>query len=139
MAVGSLHSLPEARGTMRKILIVLSCLYSGMSNAAAPDAHGAISVEPQALEHYSYCISEAKDRLQIFNFDRAVLYRCHGDIAVSYWNYLGRKNVRDTVVNEPNGVFVYRRISGIGRCWNQIADIQGWAVSFFGCDIYVEL
>jgi hypothetical protein len=124
---------------MRRFLIVLTFLLSGTAYAAAPDARGTISIEPQALEHYSYCISQAKDRLSIFNFDRAVMFRCHGDIAASYWNYLGRKRVRDYVVDEVSGVFVYRTVSGVGRCWNKIVDASGEPVSLYGCDIYVEL
>lgn len=124
---------------MRKVLIVLASLMSGTSNAAAPDAPGVISVEPHALEHYSYCVNQAKDRNSIFNFDRAVMFRCRGDIAASYWNYLGRKGVPDRVVDEITGVFVYRVVGGVGRCWNMIIDPAGQPVSFFGCDLYVEL
>lgn len=103
--------------------------------AAQPD----ISVEPEALKHYSYCISEAKDRNSVFFLERQILYRCHGDIAISYFNYLGHHRVEDQLVEEVSGVFFYRTINGVGRCWNKIADAAQIPVSAFGCDIYVEI
>jgi hypothetical protein len=42
-------------------------------------------------------------------------------------------------VVEAEGVFVYRMIAGVGKCWNQIEDPIGNPVSVYGCDIYVEL
>jgi hypothetical protein len=105
---------------------------------AAP-AYAEIDVRPDGLTHYSYCVNQAKDRAAVYVLDRHVLYRCHDDVATSYYNYLGVKRVRDRVVDEPTGVFVYRTIDGVGRCWNKIADQTGAPVSLYGCDIYVEI
>ncbi|HEY8072011.1 MAG TPA: hypothetical protein VIE47_08615 [Methylocystis sp.] len=98
-----------------------------------------IDVEPDALKHYSFCISQAKDRNFVYVLDRQLLYRCHDDVAVSYFNYLGRRHVPDHVVDEPDGVFVYRRISGVGRCWNKISDEFSQPVSVYGCDVYIDI
>jgi hypothetical protein len=67
------------------------------------------------------------------------MYRCQDDIAVSYFNYLGRVRVQDKRVIEPNGVFIYRYIAGVGKCWNMIEDQAGASVSVYGCDVYVEM
>jgi hypothetical protein len=98
-----------------------------------------IDVEPDGLKHYSFCISEAKDRNNVAVLDRKLLYRCHEDVAVSYFNYLGRRHVPDRVVDEPGGLFVYREISGVGRCWHKVADELGQPVSFYGCEIYIDI
>lgn len=98
-----------------------------------------INVRPDALMHYSYCISHAKDRSSVFLLDRGTLYRCGDDIAVGYFNYLGRQRVPEKRVVELEGVFIYRMIWGIGKCWNKIEDSEGNPVSIYGCDVYVEL
>ncbi len=98
-----------------------------------------INVRPEALKHYSYCISHAKDRATVFLLDRGTLYRCGDEIAVSYFNYLGRLRVPDQRAVEAEGVFIYRMISGVGKCWNKIEDAEGNPVSIYGCDVYVEL
>jgi hypothetical protein len=102
-------------------------------------ARSDVNVAPEALKHYSYCISEAKDRNQVYDLDRYVLYRCHGDIAVSYFNYLGRRRVPDVYRRENTGEFTYRYISGIGRCWNKTVNAYGESVSEYGCDVYVQI
>lgn len=117
-----------------RLLTLLTCLSIGPAQARP-----VISVEPQALEHYAYCVSQAKDRNSIFELDRYTMYRCFGDVATSYFNYLGRKHVGEYIVTEAAGVFVYRPISGVGKCWNKIVDAWGGPVSEFGCDIYIEI
>lgn len=112
--------------------------------AAPPSAPAQMSVAPQALEHYSLCVNQARDRNLVFVLERGTKYRCEDDIAVSYYNYLGhdhigRPRAREYTVSEPTGVFTYRAIPQIGKCWNMIADAYGQPVSFYGCDIYVEL
>ena len=98
-----------------------------------------IDVRPDGLKFYSWCVNQAKDGGTVYVLDRHILYRCHEDVAISYFNYLGDRRVRDEVGDEPDGTFVYRRISEVGRCWNKIADEFGNPVSRYGCDIYVAI
>jgi len=98
-----------------------------------------INVRPDSLKFYSYCIGNAKDRNRVFFLDRGTMYRCRDDVAVSYFNYLGRIRVQDKRVIETNGVFIYRYIVGVGKCWNMIEDQTGAPTSVYGCDIYVEM
>jgi len=105
----------------------------------APFARAQINVRPDALTNYSYCISQAKDRGGVFLLDRGTLYRCRDDIAAAYFNYLGRIKAPERRANEAEGVFIYRIINGVGKCWNMIQDPAGAPVSFYGCDVYVEL
>lgn len=114
-------------------------LLAGALLLSAPGAFAQINVSPDALTHYSYCISHAKDRASVFLLDRGTLYRCGDDIAVSYFNYLGRKRAPEQRVVEAEGVFIYRMIAGVGKCWNKIEDAGGNPVSVYGCDVYVEL
>ncbi|WBK00102.1 hypothetical protein [Methylocystis parvus] len=104
-----------------------------------PSARAQISIKPEALTHYSYCVSAAKDRNAVFLLDRGTMYRCGDDIAVSYFNYLGRQKVPEKRVVETEGVFIYRMIAGVGKCWNKIEDAYGNPTSTYGCDIYIEL
>jgi hypothetical protein len=109
------------------------------SIAVATVSNAQISIRPDALKFYSQCIGNAKDRNGVYFLDRGTMYRCQDDIAVSYFNYLGRVRVQDKRVIEPNGVFIYRYIAGIGKCWNMIEDQVGASVSVYGCDVYVEM
>lgn len=118
-----------------KVLIVAS----GSALASQSGYASNTSVEPEALKHYAYCISEAKDRNNVFDLDRHIMYRCHGEVATSYFNYLGRMHVHDRMATEVVGTFIYRNIDGVGRCWNKIADATGLPVSIYGCDVYVEI
>ena len=111
----------------------------GVGALAFAPANAQISVKPEALTHYSYCVSHAKDRARVFLLDRGTMYRCGDEIAVSYFNYLGRQKAPEKRVVEAEGVFIYRMIAGVGKCWNQIEDPQGNPTSIYGCDIYVEL
>jgi hypothetical protein len=120
---------------MRKFATVALTTISLAPTATRAD----IDVRPDGLTHYSYCVNQAKDRASVYVLDRHILYRCHGDVATSYYNYLGVKRVRDRVVDEPTGVFVYRTIDGVGRCWNKIADAFGAPVSLYGCDVYIAI
>jgi hypothetical protein len=106
--------------------------------SAGPSA-AQISIKPEALTHYSYCVSAAKDRSSVFLLDRGTVYRCGDDIAVSYFNYLGRQKVPEKRVVEAEGVFIYRMIVCIGKCWNKIEDAAGNPTSVYGCDIYIEM
>jgi hypothetical protein len=125
---------------MTSIRIACAALFAAATlSPAVAGERTTFSVEPHALMHYSYCISSAKDRSTIYDLDRQVLYRCHGDIAVSYFNYLGHLHVRDIWKDEPTGTFIYRVIAGIGKCWNMVADVEGRPMSVYGCDVYVEI
>jgi hypothetical protein len=114
------------------------CFLLGLFLASDP-AMAQISVKPEGLTHYSYCISHAKDRSNVFLLDRGTMYRCGDDIATAYFNYLGRQRVPEKRVSEAEGVFIYRMISGVGKCWNKIEDAEGNPMSIYGCDIYVQL
>jgi len=115
--------------------IFIYLFYFEASNVAAAQ----INVRPDSLKFYSYCIGNAKDRNRVFFLDRGTMYRCRDDVAVSYFNYLGRIRVQDKRVIETNGVFIYRYITGVGKCWNMIEDQTGAPTSVYGCDIYVEM
>lgn len=118
----------------------MNCFLAAIALLLAPTAARAqISVRPEALTHYSYCISHAKDRSNVFLLDRGTMYRCGDDIAVAYFNYLGRQRVPEKRVTEAEGVFIFRMIAGVGKCWNKIEDAAGNPTSIYGCDIYVEL
>jgi len=121
---------------MRMLTAVLAMSAATLSLNAEPAR--AIDVSPDGLTNYSNCVNQAKEHNRFHVLDRHLLYRCHLDVATSYFNFLGRRHVRDRVVNEPTGTFVYRDIEGVGRCWNKIADADGAPVSYYGCDIYVE-
>jgi hypothetical protein len=118
------------------IAIVVCALSSGAPGLAASSG---VSVEPEALAHYSYCVNEAKDRSFVFVLSRQILYRCHGDVAVSYFNYLGHRRIRERRMEDETGVYLFRTISGVGRCWNKIYDEARLPVSAFGCEIYVDI
>lgn len=112
--------------------------------ASHAPARAQLSMAPRHLDHYANCVNQAKDRNLVFVLERGTKYRCEDDIAVSYFNYLGHNHIgvpraREFTQREVTGVFVYRVIAGIGRCWNMVADAYGQPVSFYGCDIYVEL
>jgi hypothetical protein len=110
----------------------------GTLSPLTPISKADILVNPQALTHYSHCVSEAKDRNGVVLLDRGVMYRCGSDTAISYFNFLQR--IRSPEYTDSNfaGLFVYRPISGVGTCWHKIEDPFGNPVSIFGCDIYVE-
>ena len=121
----------------KALQLVLITILSSVTAATVSNAQ--ISIRPDALKFYSQCIGNAKDRNGVYFLDRGTMYRCQDDIAVSYFNYLGRVRVQDKRVMEPNGVFIYRYIAGVGKCWNMIEDQAGASVSVYGCDVYVEM
>jgi hypothetical protein len=92
-----------------------------------------------ALDYYANCVNEAKDRFRVEHLDRHVVYRCHNDEAISYFNYLGRSGVHDERETHPTGVFIFRTIRGKGRCWNMIADEGGQPMSSYGCFIMEDI
>jgi hypothetical protein len=114
-------------------------LLCALSLAQIAVARADVSVAPEALKHYAYCVGEAKDHGEVIPLERQVLYRCRGEIAVSYFNYLERRRAPLRVVEEVNGLFQYRTIEGVGRCWRKIADEARLPAIGFGCDIYVEI
>jgi hypothetical protein len=122
-----------------KVASVSCLLLGGALLFAGSPARAEINIKPESLMHYSYCVSNAKDRSNVFLLDRGTVYRCGEDIAVSYFNYLGRQKVPEKRAVEAEGVFIYRIISGVGKCWNKIQDAYGNPMSVYGCDIYIEL
>lgn len=123
---------------MRHLTALAVCALLGAASPAAP-ARAGIDIDPTGLTHYAACVSQAKDRNGIYDVERAIMYRCYGEVAISYFNYLTRHHVRERVVHEPSGTIAYRAISGVGSCWNRISDEFGTPLSEYGCDIYVEL
>lgn len=124
---------------MARTFALASRLAFGALFFSAAPAKAQVSIKPEALTHYSYCVSAAKDRNGVFLLDRGTMYRCGDDVATSYFNYLGRQKVPEKRVVEAEGVFVYRMIVGVGKCWNKIEDAYGNPTSTYGCDIYIEL
>jgi hypothetical protein len=129
----------KTMATTRRCAAALGAAILLASSMKPIPAAALIDVQPDGLKFYSYCVSQAKDRNFVYVLDRHILYRCHDDVAISYFNYLGMRHVPDHVVEEPDGTFVYRKISGVGRCWNKIADQLGAPVSLYGCDVYIEI
>ncbi len=124
---------------MRKIVTLALSMMLVAAPAGAARRSALIDVEPDGLTHYSNCVEQAKAGAAVWVLDRHLMYRCRSDVALSYYNYLGRRHVRDEMVNEVEGVFVYRRIIGVGRCWNKIQDAFGAPISSYGCDVYIEI
>ena len=124
--------------TMRRAPSALS-IFVLLLGAPGVAASSGVSVEPEALAHYSYCVNEAKDRSFVFVLPRQILYRCHGDVAISYFNYLGHHRIPARRVEDETGVYLFRTISGVGRCWNKILDETRLPISAFGCEIFVDI
>jgi hypothetical protein len=126
-----------------KLLISLLILLSPSSPLAPSDAQAQASVTSAAIEHYSDCVRNARDRNffgdNIVHGERYIVYRCHDDVAIAYFNYLGRIRARQRTVVELTGTYVYRTIVGVGRCWQKIVDAAGYVTSAFGCDVYDEI
>jgi len=121
---------------MRK---VAAFALSALIAAAPPAAATGVDIDPTGLTHYAACVGEAKDRNRVFDVERAIMYRCYGEVAISYWNYLSRRKTPERVVREAGGMIAYRPIYGVGSCWNRTADEYGTPLSEYGCDIYVQL
>jgi hypothetical protein len=105
----------------------------------APSQESAASVTSGALTYYSDCVNEAKDHFNVDHLDRHLLYRCYGEVAVGYFNYLGRRHTPDLMERQASGVFIFRAIRGKGRCWNKIADEAGQPMSDYGCYLFEEI
>jgi hypothetical protein len=123
----------------RKASLFIGLLLAFAQFSSGEPARAQISVKPDSLKHYSFCVSNAKDRSNVVLLDRGTLYRCIDDIATSYFNYLGRQKAPERRAVEAEGVFIYRSIAGVGKCWNKIEDAYGNPTSVYGCDIYIEL
>ncbi len=117
---------------------LLTCPFSVAGQfGQTPEDHA--DVGGPALSYYADCINEAKARFRIERLDRHVLYRCHNEEAVAYFNFLGRVGVRDERETQPTGVFIFRTIRGLGRCWNMIADENGQPMSSYGCFLMEDI
>lgn len=133
--------------SMRRLLVILLLTLSGWALSCAAGIAGRRGQTPEndadvsgpALIYYANCVNEAKDRFRVERLDRHILYRCHNDEAVAYFNFLGRSGVPDEKETQPAGVFIYRTIRGKGRCWNMIADEVGQPTSSYGCFIMEDV
>jgi hypothetical protein len=108
-------------------------------------ARAQVSIAPQALNHYAYCIEQA----QQYNFvrpgefvaplERGTMYRCRDEVAVAYYNDLGRRRRRseDRFVSNETGAYVLRPINGVGYCWHKVEDALRLPVSYWGCDVFI--
>ncbi len=131
----------------KKWLSILSfaiCCWSFSATAGAFDRdfgpENSASVTSGSLAYYADCVNEAKERWGgVEHLDRRMLYRCRGDVAVSYFNYLGRQRIRDIRERQIAGVFIFRIIRGKGLCWNKIEDERGRPMSVYGCDIFEQI
>lgn len=125
------------------VLLAMSAWFS----TCLPSEAGQLGQTPEdhadvggpALSYYADCINEAKDRFRVERLDRHVLYRCHNDEALAYFNFLGRSGVPDERETHPTGVFIFRTIRGKGRCWNMIADENGQPMSSYGCFLMEDI
>ncbi|MCI4677152.1 hypothetical protein K9U39_12885 [Rhodoblastus acidophilus] len=110
------------------ILVALGC-----GPARAQD------ISPQALTHYAYCIEQAQQYGFVFQGQRGIAYRCRDEVAVAYFNDLGRQRRRavDRIERNATGVYDLRAIRDVGFCWHKIENELRQPVSFWGCDIYV--
>jgi hypothetical protein len=115
-------------------LVLLALGLSAMSGSA----HAQVNISPPALNHYSYCIEQATQFNFVFPNERGVTYRCRDEVAVAYFNDLGRRRQRaDRIADNVTGVYVLRPIWGIGYCWHKIENELRLPVSFWGCDVFV--
>ena len=129
---------------MMKRLRSGACAALALGALAGP-ARAQVDISPQALDHYAYCVEQAKE----FDFtrpgefvhvgERGVTYRCREEVAVAYYNSLGRKlrRPKDEYVANETGAYVLRPITGIGYCWHKVENELRQAVSFWGCDVHI--
>jgi hypothetical protein len=109
---------------------------AGSRESRSPDT---AEVTSGALTYYAECVNEAIDRFAVAHLDRHLIYRCYGDSAVAYFNYLGRQRTPDQLEEQPTGLFIFRTIRGKGRCWNMVADAYGRQLSEYGCYIFEQI
>lgn len=97
-------------------------------------------VTSEALAYYADCVNEARLYLRVWHLERHILYRCAGDVAISYFNYLGRKRAREEVCADRDGSCVYRFIRGVGRCWRRATHVaEATDIVYYACDVYYEI
>jgi hypothetical protein len=114
-------------------------------DASGGMARAQVNISPQALAHRAYCIEQAEQNDLVFvgayviRGERGITYRCRDEVAVAYFNDLGRRRKRseDRVESNETGVYVLRPIFGVGYCWHKTEDERRLPVSFWGCDVYV--
>lgn len=124
---------------LRLRLAGLAIVVLGTSLFGGSNGNARVNVSPDALVHYAQCVDYAKAYYGVYHLERSVLYRCQGDVAVSYFNYLRRIGATEFEGTEVNGTFIYRIIDGVGRCWSQMTPFADGYVSMYGCDIYVAI
>lgn len=121
-------------------LVVSALALAGPGNVATSGAARAqVNISPQALNHYAFCIEQATQFHLVFPNERGVTYRCRDEVAVAYFNDLGRRRRQSTdrVADNVTGVYVLRPIWGIGYCWHKVEDELRLPVSFWGCDVFM--
>ena len=123
----------------RSRFVGLAVVVRGTSLLGGSSGNAGVNVSPDALEHYARCVDYAKAYYGVYHLEKSILYRCQGDVAISYFNYLRRIRATEFERTEPNGTFVYRIIDGVGRCWAQMTPFADGYVSMYGCDIYVAI
>ena len=120
---------------------LLSSLFV-LSNGAAM---AQTDVSPQSLLNYAYCMEQATESNVaapgdfIHADERGTVYRCRDEVAIAYYEALGRKRgrVSDRFVSNETGSYTLRPILNVGYCWHMTKDADGSAVSFWGCDLHV--
>lgn len=129
-----------------KIFLCASAVFLSLAfDPPAGTARAQVNIAPQALEHYAYCIEQATQFNTVRPGDfvaplqRGVMYRCRDEVAVSYFNDLGRRRRRseDRFVSNETGAYVLRPITGIGYCWHKVEDAFRLPVSYWGCDVFI--
>jgi hypothetical protein len=143
---GPAAAIAERRGMPSKKAAILLAI-CGLILSGSPSEAGRRGQTPEndadvsgpALEYYGDCVNEAKEHFRVDRLDRHILYRCHNEEAVAYFNFLGRSGVRDEKEAQPTGVFIFRTIRGKGRCWNMVADQLGQPMSTYGCFIIEDV
>jgi hypothetical protein len=116
-------------------------MFGAMGGAACAQ----VSIAPQALNHYAWCLEQAQQYNTVRPGDfvapmeRGVMYRCRDEVAVAYYNDLGRRRRRseDRFVSNETGAYVLRPINGIGYCWHKVEDELRLPVSYWGCDVFI--
>jgi hypothetical protein len=137
---GAEQKLPSGN-IFRAPAILVAVILGAVGGAARAQ----VNISPQALAHRAYCIEQAEQNDLVFlgayvlRGERGITYRCRDEVAVAYFNDLGRRRRRadDRVESNITGVYVLRPIYGVGYCWHKIEDENRLPVSFWGCDVFV--
>lgn len=130
----------SARSVWTFVLVpALGLCQPAFADAPLPRQARGADISFGSLNYYAECVNAARDTFAAQRLDRLWHYRCDGDAATAYFNYLGRRNVRDVFEQQAGGLFIVRTIRGKGRCWNWVADEFGRPVSVYGCDIFEEI